>query len=316
MPLFASMRNSEELLGKIADACEKREYSLGEYIVRQGARGDTFFVLAQGRVQVSEGIGANERPIRQLERGAYFGEKALEEGECLRTANVVAIEHGVQCLVLDRDSFRQLIGPQLLLDQHPTISEEPMSGLSPTTTTSDQVDSNKYAKLDLSQVERLVTLGVGGFGRVELVVIKDRPEAGSFALKVMKKRQIVETRQQQHILSEKQVMMACADSPFVVRLWRTFKDSSRLYMLMDACLGGELWTLLRDRGHFDEQATRFYLGCVCSAFEFLHSRNIVYRDLKVSTESFSFVSFFDKVQSLLCLFSLKICCSTHVVTSN
>lgn len=133
----------------------------------------------------------------------------------------------------------------------------------------------KFEKVGLDDLVRHVTLGAGGFGTVELVTLNGQNDT-SYALKVMKKALIVETNQQQHILSEKEVMME-SNCQFIVKLFKTFKDTKYLYMLMEVCLGGELWTVLRDRGQFDEPTSRFYTACVIEAVDYLHSKCIIYR---------------------------------------
>lgn len=37
------------------------------------------------------------------------------------------------------------------------------------------------------------------------------------------------------------------DFCFPPRMYRTFRDNKFVYMLLEACLGGEVWSLLRDR---------------------------------------------------------------------
>jgi len=70
------------------------------------------------------------------------------------------------------------------------------------------------------------------------------------------------------------------DTPFLIRLYRTFKSANHLYFLQEVALGGELFNILRTRVRFDEPTARFYTACVVLGFEHMHKQDIIFRDLK------------------------------------
>lgn len=91
----------------------------------------------------------------------------------MRTANVIAMSPGVEVLTLDRESFLKLIGDLEALkrdygdiQRRATLSSRSLN--EPPSPTKFVVD-NEYSNIHLRQLKRIATLGVGGFGRVELV---------------------------------------------------------------------------------------------------------------------------------------------------
>ena len=51
-------------------------------------------------------------------------------------------------------------------------------------------------------------------------------------------------------------------------------------MLLEPCLGGELYSHMRKVRRLQEPAACFYAACVVSAFEYMHSRNVLRCDLQ------------------------------------
>ncbi|XP_013875949.1 cGMP-dependent protein kinase 1 [Austrofundulus limnaeus] len=77
IPSFQSL--TEDVVSKVADVLEETFYRDGEYIIRQGATGDTFFIISEGQVKVSQQLSASEEEVTEktLCKGNWFGEQAL-----------------------------------------------------------------------------------------------------------------------------------------------------------------------------------------------------------------------------------------------
>lgn len=72
-------------------------------------------------------------------------------------------------------------------------------------------------------------IGKGTYAKVCLVTRKTDGEL--FAMKILKKKYIIEKNQEQHILTEKQIL-AGINHPFLVKMVSCFQDEKKLYFVL------------------------------------------------------------------------------------
>ncbi|XP_063920570.1 ribosomal protein S6 kinase alpha-5-like isoform X2 [Zophobas morio] len=138
-------------------------------------------------------------------------------------------------------------------------------------------------RVNMSHFDLLKVLGTGAYGKVFLV----RKRGGAdnnrlYAMKVLKKATIVQKKKTtEHTKTERQVLEAVRDNPFLVTLHYAFQTDAKLHLILDYVAGGELFTHLYQREHFTEDEVRIYIGEIILALERLHSLGIIYRDIKL-----------------------------------
>uniref|UniRef100_A0A8C8UQ22 Serum/glucocorticoid regulated kinase 2 n=1 Tax=Peromyscus maniculatus bairdii TaxID=230844 RepID=A0A8C8UQ22_PERMB len=124
----------------------------------------------------------------------------------------------------------------------------------------------------------LKVIGKGNYGKVLLA--KRKSDGAFYAVKVLQKKSILKSKEQNHIMAERNVLLKNVRHPFLVGLRYSFQTPEKLYFVLDYVNGGELFFHLQRERRFLEPRARFYTAEVASAIGYLHSLNIIYRDLK------------------------------------
>lgn len=132
-------------------------------------------------------------------------------------------------------------------------------------------------RTSIEDFEIIKPISRGAFGRVFLA--RKRATGDLFAIKVLKKADMICKNAVESILAERNILISVRN-PFVVRFFYSFTCRENLYLVMEYLNGGDLFSLLRNLGCLDEDMARVYIAELVLALEYLHSLNVIHRDLK------------------------------------
>ncbi|KAH7344487.1 kinase-like domain-containing protein [Rhizoctonia solani] len=124
---------------------------------------------------------------------------------------------------------------------------------------------------------RVGFLGEGGFARVYEVL---DARGGRHAIKCVVKSSLKSKKSRTKLYAEIKLHRAL-QHPNIVGFEECFEDDDNVYMTLELCEVGSMMDMLRRRKRYTEPEARFFLIQVIGACQYMHSHQVIHRDLKL-----------------------------------
>jgi CRP-like cAMP-binding protein len=270
IPKFSSLLPAD--LTTLATSIAEKTYKKGDIIVKEAEENVSavlYLVRDEGKIQVTS---TSKKYSQTIESGGYFAEELnqLKKYEpTLTSAYTIKAVSDTTVGVLTASECRVLFDVAAI----GSIRNKPPK-------------KDAHQNIQYKDLKKHKILGAGTFGQVWLVSVKSPSGGGrtAYALKIQSKYDLVENDMAKGVVQEKNIMSEL-DHPFIIKLVNTYQDKQRVYMLVQLVQGGELYSVLhrpRSDGVPESQA-KFYGATILAGLSYMHRRNIIYRDLKVSS---------------------------------
>ena len=152
----------------------------------------------------------------------------------------------------------------------------------------------------MHQVDNLLlerSLGKGSFGEAFYTTIQG--ETIPYATKVYDRELIEQNKDLFIYLKNEITIVKSLDLPNIVKLKEVKKTKKHFYIVMEYCNGGDLYNFLqkyqeKNKSAFSEEIVQYLMRQIMSAMHYLHSKNIMHRDIKLENILLQFDSEEDK----------------------
>ncbi|KAL5150347.1 CBL-interacting protein kinase 24 [Glycine soja] len=121
------------------------------------------------------------------------------------------------------------------------------------------------------------TIGEGTFAKVKFA--RNSETGDSVAIKIMAKTTILQHRMVEQIKREISIMKIVRN-PNIVRLHEVLASQTRIYIILEFVMGGELYDKIVQQGKLSENESRRYFQQLIDAVDHCHRKGVYHRDLK------------------------------------